>query len=129
MQDAPHTPAIPAPLFVLCLLYGGMTVIAGVLGFKQVALGPLAVEAGIFAFLMLVVLSSTVAQLYGAATANSMVRWGFVPGWVKDPREFPLLINARVETMAEKPAFRDALKHGRCIIPASAIGRSSLNVM
>lgn len=46
-------------------------------------------------------------------------RWGLVPGWVKDPREFPLLINARVETMAEKPAFRDALKHGRCIIPAS----------
>jgi putative SOS response-associated peptidase YedK len=46
-------------------------------------------------------------------------RWGFVPGWVKDPREFPLIINARSETMAEKPAFRDALKHGRCIIPAS----------
>ena len=46
-------------------------------------------------------------------------RWGLVPRWVKDPREFPLLINARVETMVEKPAFRDALKHGRCIIPAS----------
>lgn len=46
-------------------------------------------------------------------------RWGLVPRWVKDPREFPLLINARVETMDEKPAFRDALKHGRCIIPAS----------
>ncbi|KKB82650.1 hypothetical protein VW29_15960 [Devosia limi DSM 17137] len=46
-------------------------------------------------------------------------RWGLVPRWVKDPREFPLLINARVETMDEKPAFRDALKHGRCIIPAN----------
>lgn len=46
-------------------------------------------------------------------------RWGLVPGWVKDPRDFPLLVNARVETMADKPAFRDALKHGRCIIPAS----------
>lgn len=46
-------------------------------------------------------------------------RWGLVPGWVKDPREFPLLVNARVETMADKPAFRDSLKHGRCIIPAS----------
>ncbi|HEY6814482.1 MAG TPA: queuosine precursor transporter [Croceibacterium sp.] len=78
-MTAETAPAIPKPLFVYALLYGGMTCIAGVLGFKQVALGPLAVEAGIFAFLMLVVLSSTVAQLYGAATANSMVRWGFVP--------------------------------------------------
>ena len=72
-------PAIPKPLFFYALLYGGMTCIAGVLGFKQVALGPLAVESGIFAFLMLVVLSSTVAQLYGAVAANRMVRWGFVP--------------------------------------------------
>jgi uncharacterized integral membrane protein (TIGR00697 family) len=77
MTDAARP--IPKPLFAYALLYGGMTCIAGVLGFKQVAIGPLAVEAGIFAFLMLVVLSSTVAQLYGAATANSMVRWGFVP--------------------------------------------------
>lgn len=46
-------------------------------------------------------------------------RWGLVPGWVKDPRDFPLLINARAESMAEKPAFRDGLKHGRCIVPAS----------
>ena len=48
-----------------------------------------------------------------------LLRWGLVPAWVKDPREFPLLINARAESMADKPAFRDALKHGRCIIPAS----------
>lgn len=46
-------------------------------------------------------------------------RWGLVPGWVKDPREFPLLVNARVEGIEQKPAFRDALKHGRCVIPAS----------
>lgn len=79
MTDAEAARPIPKPLFAYALLYGGMTCIAGVLGFKQVALGSLAVEAGIFAFLMLVVISSTVAQLYGAATANSMVRWGFVP--------------------------------------------------
>jgi putative SOS response-associated peptidase YedK len=48
-----------------------------------------------------------------------LMRWGLVPGWVKDPRAFSLLINARGETMADKPAFRDSLKHGRCIIPAS----------
>ena len=47
---------------MLALLYGGMTCIAGVLGSKQVALGPLAVEAGIFPFLLLVSISSTVAQ-------------------------------------------------------------------
>lgn len=57
-------------------------------------------------------------EAHGSREAH-FARWGLVPGWVKDPREFPLLINARVETMAEKPAFRDALKHGRCIIPAS----------
>lgn len=46
-------------------------------------------------------------------------RWGLVPGWVKDPRDFPLLINARAEGMEARPAFRDALKHGRCLVPAS----------
>ena len=55
----------------------------------------------------------------GGRREGHFARWGLVPRWVKDPREFPLLVNARVETMAEKPAFRDALKHGRCIIPAS----------
>jgi len=48
-----------------------------------------------------------------------LVRWGFVPGWVKDPRAFSLLINARAETAAEKPSFRGAMRHGRCLIPAS----------
>ena len=74
-----QSPQIPLPLFMLSLLYGGMTCIAGVLGSKQVALGPLAVEAGIFAFLLLVALSSAVAQIYGRATANRLVRFGFVP--------------------------------------------------
>ncbi|MDN3646284.1 queuosine precursor transporter [Pontixanthobacter aestiaquae] len=79
-QTAPQGPTPITPsLFFIGLLYGGMTVIAGVLGFKQVALGPLAVEAGIFAFLMLVVLSSTTAQLHGQAMANRLVLWGFVP--------------------------------------------------
>lgn len=48
-----------------------------------------------------------------------LVRWGFVPGWVKDPREFSLLINARAETMAEKPSFKNAVRNSRCIVPAS----------
>lgn len=56
-----------------------MVCIAGVLGVKQVALGPLAVEAGIFAFLLLVVMSSAVAELHGQKTATALVRFGFVP--------------------------------------------------
>jgi queuosine precursor transporter len=79
MSDPAPGPAIPKPLFLFALVYGGMTVLAGVLGAKQVALGPLAVEAGIFAFLMLVVLSSTVAQLYGRAMADRLVLFGFIP--------------------------------------------------
>lgn len=75
--------SLPAPrgLFVLLLLYGGMAVLAGFLAFKQVSLGVggLAVEAGIFAFLLLVVISSTVAQLYGERTATRLVWWGFLP--------------------------------------------------
>jgi uncharacterized integral membrane protein (TIGR00697 family) len=79
-MDSPR-PALPVPLplFVISLLYGGMTCIAGVLGSKQVALGPLAVEAGIFPFLLLVALSSTVAELYGRPVADRLVRFGFVP--------------------------------------------------
>ena len=73
--------AMPRGLFVFILLYGGMTVLAGVLAFKQVQLWPtdLAVEAGIFAFLFLVVISSTIAQLYGEALARRLVLWGFLP--------------------------------------------------
>jgi uncharacterized integral membrane protein (TIGR00697 family) len=72
-------PAIPKSLFAFALFYGGMVTTAGVLGVKQVALGPLAVEAGIFAFLLLVVMGSAVAELHGRKTADTMVRWGFVP--------------------------------------------------
>ncbi len=61
------------------MLYGGMTVIAGVLAYKQFAIGPLIVESGILAFLLLVVISSAVSQLHGKATADRMVLWGFLP--------------------------------------------------
>jgi len=78
--DAPRAAnAIPLSLFAFAIFYGGMVCIAGVLGNKQVALGPLAVEAGIFAFLLLVVTSSSVAELHGRSTANRLVLIGFVP--------------------------------------------------
>jgi queuosine precursor transporter len=66
-------------LFVFSVFYGGMVCIAGVLGAKQVALGSLAVEAGIFPFLMLVGISSGIAELHGKDTANALVRYGFLP--------------------------------------------------
>jgi uncharacterized integral membrane protein (TIGR00697 family) len=72
-------PALSRSLFVFSIFYGGMVCIAGVLGNKQVSLGPLAVEAGIFAFLLLVVVSSSIAELHGREAANRLVLWGFVP--------------------------------------------------
>jgi len=48
-----------------------------------------------------------------------LVRWGLVPSWVKDPAAFTLLINARAETAAQKPSFRNAMRHRRALIPAS----------
>ena len=48
-----------------------------------------------------------------------LVRWGLIPGWAKNPKDLPLLINARSETAAEKAAFRAAMRHRRALIPAS----------
>jgi len=47
-----------------------------------------------------------------------LMRWGLLPAWVKDPRNFTLLINARAETVKEKPAFKNAIRRRRCLIPA-----------
>jgi queuosine precursor transporter len=70
---------MPRSLFIYSLIYGGLVCMAGVLGTKIVALGPLTVEAGIIAFLQLVVLSSAVSELHGSAVANKLVRYGFIP--------------------------------------------------
>jgi putative SOS response-associated peptidase YedK len=48
-----------------------------------------------------------------------LVRWGLIPGWVKNPKDLPLFLNARSETAAEKAAFRAAMRHRRALIPAS----------
>ena len=47
------------------------------------------------------------------------MRWGFLPHWYKSPTDGPLLINARAETVAEKPAFRDACRQRRCLVAVS----------
>ena len=48
----------------------------------------------------------------------ALVRWGLIPSWVKDPRTFTLVINARGESVNEKPAFKNAMKRRRCLFPA-----------
>jgi putative SOS response-associated peptidase YedK len=48
----------------------------------------------------------------------SLMKWGLVPSWAKDQSVGASMINARSETAHEKPAFRDSLKHRRCLIPA-----------
>jgi putative SOS response-associated peptidase YedK len=47
-----------------------------------------------------------------------LVRWGLLPPWVKDPNTFGTLLNARAETIAEKPSFKGAIRHKRCLVPA-----------
>jgi putative SOS response-associated peptidase YedK len=91
--------------------------------------------------------SDAMAQLFAAAPANDLpdvpnfnvcpttqvhvvtsqegqrslgaMRWGFIPSWYKKPTDGPLLINARSETIAQKPAFRDACRARRCVVLAS----------
>jgi len=61
-----------------------------------------------------------VRQQAGGKREMSAMRWGLVPHWVKDPAEFKAnLFNARSESAADKPSFREAVRRGRCIIPAS----------
>jgi putative SOS response-associated peptidase YedK len=47
-----------------------------------------------------------------------LMRWGFLPSWVKDPKDFPLVINVRGETIRQKPSFRAAFTRRRCLMPA-----------
>lgn len=48
----------------------------------------------------------------------ALARWGFLPAFVKDMREFPLIINARAEGIEDKPSFRSAIRRRRCLVPA-----------
>lgn len=51
---------------------------------------------------------------------GEMLRWGLIPFWAKDAKVGYSLFNAKAETVADKPAFREAFKSRRCIIPADA---------
>src|SRR5215470_19372483 len=59
-----------------------------------------------------------IVRLFEGQRQFALVRWGLIPAWVKDPRGFSLLINARGESLEAKPAFRAALRYRRCLFPA-----------
>jgi putative SOS response-associated peptidase YedK len=59
-----------------------------------------------------------IVRLHDGKRSFALMRWGFLPAWVKDPRTFSLLINARGESVQDKPAFRNAMRRRRCLIPA-----------
>ncbi len=61
---------------------------------------------------------AVVRSLGGGERSLGMLRWGLLPGWARDPRIGHRLINARAETVAGKPAFRNAFRQRRCLIPA-----------
>lgn len=60
-----------------------------------------------------------VVRASGEGRALVSMRWGFLPHWYKSLNDGPLLINARAETIADKPAFGTAVRERRCILPAS----------
>ena len=55
----------------------------------------------------------------GTGRELALLRWGLIPSWSKDPAIGNRLINARAETVTEKPSFRNTFKRHRCLIPAS----------
>jgi len=59
-----------------------------------------------------------VVRLVDGKREFALMRWGFVPAWVKDPKKFSLLVNARGESVLDKPAFRNAMRRRRCLVPA-----------
>lgn len=59
-----------------------------------------------------------IVRLMDGKRQFALVRWGLLPSWVKDPKNFALLINARGESVIDKPAFSAAMKRRRCLVPA-----------
>lgn len=60
-----------------------------------------------------------ICELPGNARSCSLMHWGLIPHWAKQPESKYKMINAKAETLTQRPAYRDAYKHRRCIIPAS----------
>ena len=61
----------------------------------------------------------SVVSLEDGSNKAVNLHWGLIPSWSKDRKIFSHLINARAETLTEKPSFRNAYQHRRCLIPAT----------
>jgi queuosine precursor transporter len=123
---------VPRSLFIYALIYGGLVCMAGVLGTKIVALGPLTVEAGIFAFLQLVVLSSAVAELHGTEVANKLVRYGFIPLILSAIMIQIVIAMPAASFWTQQDAFKGILGQGSRMMAAGVISygiSQTLNVM
>jgi putative SOS response-associated peptidase YedK len=59
-----------------------------------------------------------IVRLYEGKRQFALVRWGLIPAWVKDPKAFSLLLQARSDSVLDKPSFKNAMKYRRCLIPA-----------
>lgn len=59
-----------------------------------------------------------IVRLEHGARHFALVRWGLIPAWVEDPRTVSLMINARSDNVLTKPAFRNAMRYRRCLVPA-----------
>jgi putative SOS response-associated peptidase YedK len=62
---------------------------------------------------------AVIRQLDGAGNRLDFLKWGLIPSWAKDPSIGSRMVNARSETLEEKPAFRNSFKFRRCLVPAS----------
>jgi putative SOS response-associated peptidase YedK len=60
-----------------------------------------------------------IVRVEGGRRQFTFARWGLAPAWVEDPRAFSLLINARADGVLDKPAFKNAMRYRRCLVPAS----------
>lgn len=63
--------------------------------------------------------TQSILMIAGPERCALLVRWGLIPAWVKDPRSFTVLFNARSEGAEEKASFRAAMRYRRTLVPAS----------
>ncbi|MGH6770674.1 MAG: SOS response-associated peptidase [Xanthobacteraceae bacterium] len=59
-----------------------------------------------------------IVRLHEGQRQFALVRWGLIPAWVKDPKAFSLILQARSDSVVDKPSFKNAMKYRRCLIPA-----------